>query len=77
MTELDHLTKFLKTTNTKYMSYYAACEREFIADEALRKGAVVSISVRDSLDFAFDIDGKLVGTYTNARGSWKSRKDKK
>lgn len=71
MTEKDKIVKFL---NTMHIPHRIWNEPEFLADEAIEEGAIVSVSIRDGVDFAFDKEGKFLGTFTDQRNSYVSRK---
>jgi hypothetical protein len=70
-TELQKLLSFLKKTGVFFSTWQ---ESEFIDDGALKAGAVVSVSIRDSVHLSFDKKGKLVGSSTDSVNSFKKRK---
>ena len=71
MKEKAKLIKFLKVMRIPYKQWG---DPQFIMDAALKEGAVETISLRDSVDFAFDKEGKFLGTFTDQRDSYISRK---
>jgi hypothetical protein len=71
MTEKDKIINFL---NTMHIPHRIWKKPQFLADEAIGEGAVESVSIRDSVDFAFDKEGKFLGTFTDQRNSYISRK---
>jgi len=66
MTEKEELLSFLDKTKTPYTVFN---EPEFIDDLSVKKGAIVSISVRNAANFNFDVDGTLIGTSTDSAKS--------
>lgn len=71
MKEKDKIVQFLKVMRIPYKTW---AEPQFIIDAALKEGAVETISLRDSVDFAFDKEGKFLGTFTDQQNSYISRK---
>lgn len=71
MSELEELLNFLHKTNTKYSTWD---KPQYIDEASVKKGAVISISIRDVAHLNFDKDGVLVGTSTNYAKSYKARK---
>lgn len=71
MKEKDKIVQFLKVMRIPYKKW---SEPQFIADEAIKEGAVETISIRDSVDFAFNKEGKFLGTFTDQKNSYISRK---
>jgi hypothetical protein len=71
MSEKDKIIQFLKNMRIPYKEWD---EPQFLADEAVNEGAVDSVSIRDGVDFAFDKEGKFLGTFTDQRNSYISRK---
>jgi hypothetical protein len=69
--EKDKIIKFL---NILHIPYSIWNKPEFLADEAIEEGAVESVSIRDSVDFAFNKEGKFLGTFTDQKNSYVSRK---
>lgn len=69
--DLMKLLAFLAQTSTEYEVY---AHKKFIDDSAIEDGAVISIGVRDNLNFEFDKNGRLVGTSTNSINSYVRRK---
>jgi len=66
MTEKEELLTFLDKTKTPYSIF---SEPQFIDDLSVKKGAVISVSVRDVAHFNFDMIGNLVGTSTDSAKS--------
>lgn len=66
-TDKRRLLRFLKRTGTPYRVYK---DPVFLIADALKHGAVESVSVGDVFDFAFDANGKLIGTFTQAANSF-------
>jgi hypothetical protein len=66
MTEKEELLSFLEKTKTPYTIFN---EPQFIDDLSVKKGAVISISVRDAANFNFDVNGNLIGTSTDSAKS--------
>jgi hypothetical protein len=62
MTEKEELLAFLDKTKTQYTIF---SEPQFIDDLSVKKGAVISVSVRNAANFNFDSEGNLIGTSTD------------
>lgn len=68
MTDLVLLLKILTSSGTEHKMF---TDENFLDDKALDMGAVLSVSVRDSVDFYFDDKGKIIGTGTDAIKSFR------
>jgi len=70
---LDDLKKFRTfcALHCLPMSTYHAKDPDYFDDAAIRSGAVVCFMLLDKINFYFDKDGRLVGTSTECRDSWK------
>jgi len=73
MNELTMLTMFLASTGVQHTMF---TDKQFIDEESVNAGAVISVSIRDSAHLNFDINGKLVGSSTDSAKSYKKRKNK-
>lgn len=71
MSDKDEIIKFLKKMHIPYKIWN---KPQFLADEAIKEGAVDSVSIRHSVDFAFDKEGKFLGTFTDQKNSYVSKK---
>jgi hypothetical protein len=73
MSEMQELLDFLDKTNTLYSTWTGS---EFIDEQCVKKGAVMTISIRDVAHFNFNKEGVLLGTSTDSIKSHKKRKIK-
>lgn len=68
---MTDLVLFMKLLNSSGTAHKVFTDEDFMNDKALVLGAVLSVCVRDSVDFYFDKEGKIIGTATGAIKSFK------
>jgi hypothetical protein len=71
VSELVQLLKFLAKTGVPYNMWEG---KDFIDEDSQKDGAVLSISIRDSVHLDFDKKGNLVGSSTDSIKSHVRRK---
>lgn len=74
MTNKSEKSQLIQTLKSMGVPYKIYTSRLFIHEVALSFGAKSTVCVRDSLDFAFNSKGKLIGTFTLNVGSFLFRK---
>ena len=74
MKEITKLLKFLDSTGVPYSTW---TEPQYIDEESVKKGAVISVSIRDSAHLNFNKEGTLIGSSTDCAKSHIIRKVKK
>lgn len=70
MSDFKKVKSFLKTMSIEFLVFSIKTSKDCIMDEALKAGAVKTISVRRQVDLAFNAEGGLIGTFTDAAKSW-------
>lgn len=65
--DLTDLLRFLVKTNTQYKAY---TDPQYIDDESVNEGCVLSICVRSAVNFNFNKNGRLLGTSTDSAKSY-------
>ena len=73
MNDLSNLMVFLASSGVEYKIWN---EGQFIDEEAVKDGAVFSISIRKEVHMNFDANGRLVGSSTDSAKSYKKNKKK-
>jgi hypothetical protein len=74
---MKEITKILNFLNSTGVPYSVWTEPQFIDEDSVKKGAIISISIRDSAHLNFNKDGYLVGSSTDSVKSHILRKVKK
>lgn len=70
MKEFRHVMAMLNQLNMEFKTFKS---KKFIAEEAINAGAKYTVNVRGVLDICFDINGKVVGHYTDSANSFVKR----
>ncbi len=71
MNDLVNLMLFLSNTGVEYQTW---AEPQFIDEESIKLGAVLSISIRGTAHMNFDAKGTLVGSSTDCAKSHRRKK---
>lgn len=71
MNDLVNLMLFLSNTGVEYQTW---AEPQFIDEESIKLGAVLSISIRGTAHMNFDAKGNLVGSSTDCAKSHRRKK---
>jgi hypothetical protein len=74
MNDLSNLMVFLACSGVEYQTWAAP---EFIDEEAVKLGAIFSISIRGVAHMNFDVKGNLVGSSTDAAKSHRRKNETK